>query len=270
MEKFYNENYKKLFLVPIILLLISLLIILNFYQKTGDIINKDVALKGGLNMEIKDPSVNSIGTEDLKQRLETKFPTWDFFIRDLEDFATSEKIGVTIESSGVNESQLKSEIENILNVKLIESKNLLVGRTSPSLGESFYKQMLMTLLIAFLFMAITVFLIYRKIIPSLAIVLAPILNTINTIAFIDLAGFRVSDATIAALLLMIGYSVDTDVLLTTKVLKTKEGSVFQRMLSSFKTGITMTSASVVSLFLAFLVAKSFILKEMFIILIIGP
>jgi preprotein translocase subunit SecF len=129
--------------------------------------------------------------------------------------------------------------------------------------------MLVTILIAFLFMAVTVFIIYRKFIPSLAIVLSPILNMINTVAVIDLLGFVVSEATIAALLLMIGYSVDTDILLSTKVLKTKDGTVFHRMKESFKTGMTMTLATLVALILATLVSKSLVLREMFIVMIIG-
>ena len=190
-------------------------------------------------------------------------------IRKTAELSASLQNGIIIESSSVKEPVLKSFLEKTLAIKLDDDKNYFARETSSSLGESFYKQMLYTILIAFLFMAITVFIIYRKFVPSLAIISSPILNMINTVAVIDLLGFTVSEATIAALLLMIGYSVDTDILLTTKVLKMKEGSVFQRMKDSFRTGITMTIATITALVLATLVSKSLVLREMFIVLIIG-
>ena len=41
---------------------------------------------------------------------------------------------------------------------------------------------------------------------------------------------------IAAFLLLIGYSIDSDILLTTKVLKRRMGTLFERVKSAMKTG----------------------------------
>ncbi len=267
-ETFYNKNYRKLMFIPIILLILSLLVIINHYNETGDIVNKDVSLKGGLSIEIyteKDiPDLNSI-----KRLLEDEFPKGNFLVRKTAELSEASQNGLIIESSDIKEAELKPFLEKNLDLRLKDDENYFVRETSSSLGQSFYRQMLTTILIAFLFMAITVFIIYRKFIPSIAIIMAPILNMVNTIAVINLLGFVVSEATIAALLLMIGYSVDTDILLTTKVLKRREGTVFQRIKESFKTGITMTFATITALILATFVSKSLILREMFIVLIIG-
>lgn len=270
LEIFYNKNYKKLFLIPVLLLIISLSIIFNHYQKTGDIVTKDVSLKGGLSIEIySEKPIPEEAFQKLESDLNLQFQNKDYFIRKLIEFSTSQLTGIIIESSDIKESEIKPLIEKNLNIVLSSDKNYFVKETSSTLGKSFYNQMLTTILAAFAFMSITVLIIYRKLVPSLAIILAPILNMINAIAFIDLIGLRVSDATVAALLLMIGYSVDTDILLTTKVLKRVEGTIFERMYSSFITGITMTAAAVIALILASLVANSFVLKEMFLVLIIG-
>lgn len=270
MEQFYNKHYKLLLIIPAILLILSLLIILNHYNKTGDIVNKDVSLKGGLSIEIyTEKQIDQDLFNSLKDKLEKEFSKGNFLVRKTAELSVSLQNGLIIESSNMQEKELKPFIEKTLNIKLKDDENYFVRETSSSLGQSFYKQMLTTILIAFLFMSITVFIIYRKFVPSIAIILSPILNMINTIAIIDLLNFVVSEATIAALLLMIGYSVDTDILLTTKVLKRKEGTVFQRIKESFKTGITMTIATISALILAALVSKSLILREMFIVLIIG-
>src|SRR3989344_2980812 len=251
MEQFYNKNYKKLMFIPIIIFSLSILVILNNYNQTGDIVNKDVSLKGGLSIEIYTEK-EIIGLDSVKKSLENEFPKGNFLVRKTAELSETSQNGLVIESSDIKDDE-----------------NYFVRETSSSLGQSFYRQMLITIIIAFLFMAVTVFIIYRKFIPSIAIIMAPILNMVNTIAVINLLGFVVSEATIAALLLMIGYSVDTDILLTTKVLKKHEGTVFHRMKESFKTGITMTFATITALILATLVSESLVLKEMFIVLIIG-
>lgn len=270
MEQFYNKNYKKLLLIPAFLLILSLLVIANFYQKNGDIVNKDVSLKGGLSLEIySDKPISETSFNNLEKELNLKFANKDFFIRKLVELSSSEQSGIIIESSDLKETDLKQIVEKNLKIKLIDDKNYFVRETSSTLGASFYNQMLSTIVIAFIFMTIVVLIIYRKLIPCLAIIMSPILNMIGAIAVIDLFGFRVSDATVAALLLMIGYGIDTDILLTTKLLKEKEGTVFKRIKKSFTTGITMTIATITALTLSSLVANSIVLKEMFIVIIIG-
>jgi preprotein translocase subunit SecF len=73
-----------------------------------------------------------------------------------------------------------------------------------------------------------------------------------------------------AFLMMIGYSVDTDILLTTRVLK-KKHSINQEMYDAFKTGITMTLTSLVAVATALIVVYNFqsVLNQIFTILLIG-
>src|SRR3989344_2226697 len=267
MEEFYNKHYKVVLVLPIVMILASLHIIFNQYQNTGDIVNKDVSLKGGLSAEIY--SEKLIEKSDLENKLRIKFADGEFFIRELSELATEQKNGIIIESSNIKEKELRKALEEILEIKLEDEKNYFARETSPILGERFYKQMILTILLAFLLMTVTVIIIYRKIIPSIAIISSPIIDITVTIAAINLLGFRVTDATIAALLLMIGYGIDTDILLTTKVLKRKEGTVYNRIKGSFFTGFTMTLTTIVALTLGTIVVKSFLLKEMFIVLIIG-
>jgi len=56
-------------------------------------------------------------------------------------------------------------------------------------------------------------------------------------------GIPVSLSSIASLLMLIGYSIDTDILLTTRVLKKKEGTARERATDSMLTGMTMTSTA---------------------------
>ena len=121
-------------------------------------------------------------------------------------------------------------------------------------------------------MAIVVFIIFRTPVPSGAVIFSAFADIILTIAVIDLIGFRLSTAGIIALLMLIGYSVDTDILLTTRLLKSSENlPVNKKIFGAFKTGMTMTLAAIVAIGAALIIVHglSDVLSQMFIIILIG-
>jgi preprotein translocase subunit SecF len=74
--------------------------------------------------------------------------------------------------------------------------------------------------------------------------------------------------------MLIGYSVDTDILLTTRVLKRREGTINERAIDAMKTGFTMAAAaigSMVALYLVvvYLMPYAQVLGEIAAVLIIG-
>jgi len=82
---------------------------------------------------------------------------------------------------------------------------------------------------------------------------------------------RISSGGIVALLMLIGYSVGTDILLTSRVLRRKNESVNSACFGAFKTGITMTLTAISSIFvgLFFVYQYETVLNQIFIILLIG-
>jgi preprotein translocase subunit SecF len=259
----YVKKQKKLIIVPIIILIISLFLIFNQYKHTGEFINKDVSLKGGISATLYTEKT----VDNLEQKLAEKLNK-GLIVRNIKEFGTEKQIGITIESSEIQEDELKKELEDLFNIKLT-TENFSIENTSSILGESFYKQMLIAILIAFLLMAIVVLITFKSLIPSLAIVLAAFFDMVVTIAIINLLGISISTAGIAAILLLMGYSIDTDVLLTTKVLKRKEGTVKERVVDSMKTGLTMTITTIIALSVAYFFSASYTLQQMFLIIIIG-
>lgn len=107
-------------------------------------------------------------------------------------------------------------------------------------------------------------------VPSIAVVLSAFADIIMTLALINLLGIRVSSAGIIAFLMLIGYSVDTDIMLTTRLLK-RHGQINTKLKDAFKTGITMTLTSIIALSVALIITQSFspVLKQIFTILLIG-
>ena len=76
-------------------------------------------------------------------------------------------------------------------------------------------------------------------------------------------------ASFACLLLVLGYSIDTDILLTTRVIKRREGSVTKRCKGALKTGLTMTTTSLVAFVSLYLVSGAAALGEVASVLIIA-
>ncbi len=107
-------------------------------------------------------------------------------------------------------------------------------------------------------------------IPSIAVVLSAFADIVMTLALVDLLGIRVSSAGIIAFLMLIGYSVDTDIMLTTRLLK-RQGQINTKLKDAFKTGLTMTITSIIALSVALIITQSFspVLKQIFTILLIG-
>ena len=263
-RNWYDKNYKLLFIIPAALLLFSLVYLYIFIGNTGDIIYKDVTLSGGTTITVFDSSVD---IDNLKTNLKDEFS--DLRARKISDFRTGKQLGFFVETkAGVEE--IEGALEEFLGYKL-DRNNSSIEFSGATLSEGFYKQLRFAIILAFIFMAIVVFVIFRTFVPSLAVILSAFADIVMTLAFVNILGMELSTAGIIAFLMLIGYSVDTDILLTSRLLKGRGGSVNARVWDSFKTGTTMTLTSIASISVSLLIIFNFseTLRQIFSILVIG-
>lgn len=260
---FHDKYYKLLLVIPISFLLFSFIYMGVFYHKNNDVMYKDISLTGGTSAIIYE----KINSNELKQFLSDKLE--DVSIKEISDLVTHEQKAVIVETKNSAE-ETRTALEKYLGHKLTE-ENSSFEFTGPSLSESFYKQLLLAMVFAFVFMAIVIFIMFRIFVPSAAVVLSAFADILMTLVVANLFGMKISAAGIVAFLMLIGYSVDTDILLTNRVLKRKEGSLNQKIFGSFKTGMTMTLTAIAAVGVALFIVKSFsvVLTQIFSILIIG-
>jgi len=266
-KNWHDRNYKKLLIIPATILLFSIVYLLVFNAQNGSFIKKDISLQGGTSITIYD----QISAEKLEADLSTQLS--DLTIREISDLITREQKAITIETTTDAETT-KTVLENYLGYELIssgENPNADIISTGSSFGESFYKQLLIGILVAFIFMAIVVFILFRTLVPSSAVIISAFADIIMTLTLVNILGIKMSSAGIIALIMLIGYSVDTDILLTNRILKTREGPLNQRISGAFKTGMTMTLTSLFAMGIALFVVSSFseTLTQIFTILVIG-
>jgi len=260
---FYDNHYKKLFIIPVIILILALAQIILQTAATGDFVNKGVSLKGGSTITI----AKNIDPLELQDYLDQEFKGAEITVRSLTEAGA--QIAVAVESGAQGPDEIAILLNTIKQKIDLKSDDYTVEIVGASLGSSFFKQTIIAVIIAFVLMGLVVFAYFRTLAPSLAVILAAFSDIVVTIAIFNLLGFKLSTAGIAAFLMLIGYSVDTDILLSSRVLKRKQGTVFERTLGAMKTGLTMTFTTLVAVILALIFAQSPIIKQIMIILLIG-
>ena len=266
LEKLFTDHYKKMFIIPVLLLVFSLVFLGIQYAQTGSLINKDISLKGGTSATISVPTV--INMEALTEALQQQFPASDISVRELADITTGTRVGVIIEATDITNKELEPFLEKQLQLTLTED-NYSVEEVGSSLGSSFFKELILAVIFSFILMSIVVFITFRKIVPSLMVIFTAFTDIVATLAIVNIFGMRISAAGVAAFLLLIGYSIDTDILLITKTLKRKEGTVLERMFGSMKTGLTMTMTTFVAVTVGLIISNSAVLRQIFTVILVG-
>ena len=270
LDKFYHDYYRQLLIIPIILLLLAFVVIgVNFYQ-TGTLVQTGVSLSGGLTLTI---SVSEpIDQLTLEERLRSELPN-DLLVRETVEFGVQRAI--TIQAAPITPDEdlqaLEERVVSIVSESIpgLSTQDYTAEIVGPTLGQAFLKQTVFALIFAFFLMSAVVFYYFRSFIPSFAIVLAAFSNMIVTLAAVIMLDIRLSTAGIAAFLMLIGYSVDTDILLTTRVLKRKGMSVYDRIKSAIGTGLLMNASTLAAITASLLVTRSEAIQQIMIILLIG-
>jgi preprotein translocase subunit SecF len=110
----------------------------------------------------------------------------------------------------------------------------------------------------------------RKLVPSFAVVLSAFADIVETIAAMIIFGLELSKGSIVALLLLIGYSVDTDIMLTSRLLKQRGRKEMELTVkNSMLTGLTMTGTTTTAMIVLFLISTSELLDSIATVIIIG-
>lgn len=230
---------KKLIAIPLIILLISSAVIAYTQVSVDSPIRLGMDFEGGI--------VAKIITEEPKETLTAKFA--DYPVVSIRDTGgVNEK---SIEFEQMSESQ-KDELIAALKE---DYGSYEMRDISPLFGEESRNQAVRAVMLAFMLMAIVVFVVFRTVIPPLAVIFAAFSDIVIAIACMDVIGMELTLGTVAALLMLIGYSVDSNILLTTNLLR-KKGDLNEKVRNAMKTGVTMTFTTLVAVFAMFFVSST--------------
>ena len=252
----YNiEKYspKQLMAIPLVLLALSLVFIALNMATTGMPVTPGLDFSGGTAVTIR--------TTDTHEQLQTVFADYPLVeISDMND-AKFIKFGTMDDA--------KSKVLSALVTRNYPDAS--ISQISETFGKALQYQAFIALIFSFIGMAIVVFVTFRTFVPSIAVVLSAFADIVMTAATMNLFGINLSLGTTAALLMLIGYSVDSDILLTTRVLK-RQGKLQDKLAGAFHTGIIMTTttfAAIMALFIVSWLGSIQIIMEISAVLLIG-
>lgn len=240
MLKKYMEFYRYLIIIPVIITIISLA----FIAVNG--LDEGIDLKGGsiATIGLNEPMTQAQLESNLKTNLQTE---------DLDILNSRDKQATVEFSTEMDAQTLEKKLNNTGSIISLRS----VG---PSLSQEALGQIYWAILFAFIAMAIVVFIIFREFVPSAAVVLSCFCDIVIAVGLMSLFNVPLSIASVGAILMLIGFSVDTDILLTTRLLKRKIGTLEERAIEAIKTGLIMSTASISAMLILYLITV-FIMPE---------
>lgn len=253
-------DHKMLLVIPVAVFLISVAIFVNQYAQTGELLKRSIDMKGGLVVTIN--TEERLDTAAIELGLKQNFSP--VTVREVRSFRG---YGTVIETS----ADMKSD-DIIAAVKAMgfDASDADVESIGPSLGASFWNQSQLAILGAFILMSIVVFILFRTVVPSVAVILSAFCDIFMTLAFMQLFGIELSLAGLAAILMLIGYSVDTDIMLTSRLLKESDDKTLNdKLRHALKTGLAMTGTSIAAMIPLILLGISPVITQIATVLLIG-
>jgi preprotein translocase subunit SecF len=254
-------NYKLLAIIPVVALLSSVMVLYNQYSTTGEWFVRSIELKGGTLLNIN--TADAVPVADIEEALSDDFGPVS--VRGLRGFGYQ---GASIQmESDVDYESVMDRLED----SGIEIVDFSLENIGPSLSNVFWSQAQTGIIIAFIFMGIIAFAVFRTFAPSIAIIMSAASDIIVTLGLMQVFGIEFSLASLGALLMLIGYSVDTDIMLTSRLLKESEHhmSINEKLTGALKTGLTMTLTSIGAVGALLIIPLPDVLVEIASVLMIG-
>jgi len=234
----YNiEKYspRQLVMIPLAMLAVALLLLILNIVTTGMPVTPGIDFSGGTAV--------TLITTDTREQISLYFA--DYPLSDISDMNN----GKFLKFGLMDDAKYKS-LTSAINQRYPDARIDQIGET---FGKSLQSQAVLALIFSFIGMSIVVFLSFRTFVPSGAVVLSAFADIVMTAATMNILGIHLSLGTLAALLMLIGYSVDSDILLTNRVLK-RQGKLNEKLSGAFHTGIIMTSTTLAAAAAMFLVS----------------
>lgn len=217
---------KEMMTIPLIVLVIALIILGITMAQTGLPVKPGIDFAGGTAV--------TLFTADSKDTIQTYFKDYP-----LTEVGEGIGGGKYLTFGPLDDTRFRA-LSALILAKYPDAK---IDQIGESFGKSLQEQAVIALILSFLGMSLVVFLAFRTFVPSLAVIISAFSDIAIAAALMNLTGIPLTLGTVAALLMLIGYSVDSDILLTNRVLK-RQGNLRDKMAGAFTTGIIMTSTAI--------------------------
>jgi preprotein translocase subunit SecF len=233
-----DYSNRQLVAIPLAALVIALAIILGAFLLTGTPVSLGLDFTGGteLRMTADDASGSDI---------EAAFTDAGIEIDSVRSVGAGNSYILTTQETDTDALETVAE-EVGDEVESVDSR-------AASFGDDTQRQALLGVIIAFVGMSVLVGLMFRTFVPSIAVVVSAFSDIVIPVALMNVLNIELSLGAVAALLMIIGYSVDSDILLNNHVLR-RHGGFYESAYRAMRTGVSMTLTSIAAMATMFLVS----------------
>lgn len=261
--KAYLEDYKKFMIIPLLMLLFFSGVILYTKFTAGEFFFKDISLKGGTSInfypDARIPGVdewikNTWGSDSQVVVISDTFGSFKGY-----DFRTSRELNI---------SEVKTQL-SLLTGRNITESDFSMGIQSATIASSFYNEFLVIILISFTLMGLVAIYYFKSPITAFTTAFCTLTNIIVVIGVLDLLGASLSVAGIGAILMLLGLSTDTDILLASTILNKDRNEMLTKLKRIFYTEVTICFAAITNAFVIFTFSNIEVIRSISLILLIG-
>ncbi|MDY6762004.1 MAG: protein translocase subunit SecF [Candidatus Nanohaloarchaea archaeon] len=253
------EHPRRALLVPALMFLAAAGVLLASYATDGAALEKGIDFTGGTEVHIPVTGDVSPGAVEAAFGGEAS-------ARTMSGGGTQ---WVIVETKQTYNQDGVARLLSDAGIPFDQDTGLSIRTLGAAVGSAFFREAQLAAAAALLIMSIVIFVAFRSIVPSLAVILAAVTDMLVALAGMAVLGIDLTLGSLAALLMLLGYSVDTDILLSTRVLKQSKGDLADRIWSSVATGSTMTIAAIAAFAVLFVVSPSSTLDQIAAVIVIG-
>jgi len=249
-DRVWND-YDKYMVIPALMFVFSISVLLGNYAITGNVLQLGTDFTGGT--EVTYSVEGDFSLTEIEQAFEDAGYPEASAVR--EDTGERSLVIVNIPPPIIDEEGTALEI---LTNAGFEANVESLQSISATVSDEFFIQAQLAFIMGFTIMSLVIFIAFKDITPSLAVILAAGGDILFAMAGMVLFNIPLTLGSMAALLMLIGYSVDTDIVLSSRTLKEKRGSLQDRTYGAMLTGMTMSAGGIAAFSLLYIVSTSIV------------
>ena len=240
---FIENNYKKFLLISILLFAIFTGIILFNYFKYGYIINKSITISGGYVTLINN-NYNLTNTEI--QNILNQMNITDYVL-----YSTSNIIYIASRDQ-INGTLLISLLNQYYNIS-IQPSDISIQQYSSIVGDLIFNQFLFFVILTMILASFVIFIAFRVSNTTLNIISTILFDVIGLLAILSITKYPIGANGFIAMLMILGFAIDNNVVLSTNMIKEKDKPFIERVKMSFRVGILMEIIALYTLLLLYFI-----------------
>jgi preprotein translocase subunit SecF len=221
---------RQLAVVPLAVLVVAIAVLVGTFLVTGSPVALGIEFTGGSQLTVE--------TAMSQPEIESTFSPRPVSVQGVGGQADTYVL--TFDAEAANVTALRDQAE-AAGMTVLGS-----GETPASFGAQSQRIALLGLVVAFVGMSILAFALFRTFVPSIAIVVSAFSDIVIPLAILSLLQVKLSLGTVAAFLMLIGYSVDSDILLNNHILR-RRGGFYESTHAAMRTGVSMTLTSIAAM-----------------------